>query len=301
MSLNRGFIYMDRIDASQAGTPVIAYLSRRYRHSSPACWRHRLRQGELFLDGVVIEEDVPLKCGQELAWHRPPWDEPEVPLDFAVVHLDRDLLVVAKPGGLPTLPGGGFLEHTLLARVRAAYPEATPIHRLGRATSGIVLFARSPLARIHLSEALRRREVVKVYRALASGVPEGRCFTIEAPIGPVYHPLLGTVHAASAEGKPAVSRARLLERRRDCSLLEVEIKTGRPHQVRIHLAAAGHPLVGDPLYVAGGGIREEGAALPGDSGYRLHAERVQFRHPSTGTAVRFSCVPPPELRSTWER
>ncbi|MCU0574553.1 MAG: pseudouridine synthase [Syntrophobacteraceae bacterium] len=296
MALNRGFVYTEQIDGPTAGERVLDHLSRCHRHSSLEGWRRRLESGEIFLDGVVIEDNVPLKPGQELAWHRPPWEEPEVPLDYAVLHLDRDLLVVAKPSGLPTLPGGGFLDHTLLARVRRAFPEATPAHRLGRATSGIVVFARSAMARSRLSEAMRRREVVKVYRALASGVPARNHLTMETRIGPVFHPTLGTVHAASPEGKTAISRVRLLERRRDCALLEVEIETGRPHQIRIHLAAAGHPLVGDPLYATGGGIREEGVGLPGDSGYRLHAERVRLGHPATGALVCFWCPPPPELR-----
>jgi len=300
MGLNHGFIYTERIEAAEAGATVLDYLSRRHRHSSLDLWSRRLREGEIFLDGEAVGEDVALKPGQCLAWHRPPWEEPEVPLDYAVVHLDRDLLVAAKPSGLPTLPGGGFLEHTLLARVRQAYPEATPVHRLGRGTSGIVLFARSARARKQLSDAMRRREIVKVYRALASGVPAHRRFTVETPIGPVFHPLLGTVHAASPEGKYARSLVRLLEPRRDRSLLEVQIETGRPHQVRIHLAAAGHPLLGDPLYAAGGGICDGRAALPGDPGYRLHAERLQFRHPATGAWVRFECFPPPELRLAWE-
>lgn len=296
MALNNGFIYREKIDGRRAGVGVMEHLSRHYRHSSRDEWQRRLEDGEIFLDGSPLEEDVHLQPGQQLSWHRPPWDEPDVPLDYAVLHLDEDLLAVAKPSGLPTIPGGGFLQHTLLNRVRQAFPEATPVHRLGRATSGLLLFARSARARSSLARAMRLREVTKIYRALAMGTPTHGRFTIETPIGPVPHRILGSVHAASSNGKPAFSRVRILERRHQCSLLEVEIETGRPHQIRIHLAAAGHPLVGDPLYVSGGGIRWDEPGLPGDSGYRLHAERIRIRHPATGSLLDLSCMPPPELR-----
>jgi 23S rRNA pseudouridine1911/1915/1917 synthase len=143
---------------------------------------------------------------------------------------------------------------------------------------------------------LRRGEILKTYLALARGVPRVESFTVSTRIGPVPHPKLGTVHGACSVGKPAVSRARVLENRGECSLLEVEIETGRPHQIRIHMAAAGYPLVGDPLYVAGGLPREGNAALPGEIGYWLHAQRLKFRHPASATPVELLCSPPPLLR-----
>lgn len=300
MALNNGFEYREKIDGRHAGLTVLDYLSSTYRHSSKEEWRKRLERGEVLLDGSMVGWETTLKAGGRLTWRRAPWEEPAVPMDYAVVHRDHDVLVVVKPGGLPTLPGGGFLEHTLLALVRKAYPEAAPIHRLGRSTSGLVLFACTPRARSFLCEAMRRREVTKVYRALASGLPGVDDFTVESAIGPVDHPRLGTVHAACPTGKPAFSRVQVLERREDCSLVEVRIETGRPHQIRIHLAAAGHPLVGDPLYVPGGGIHKARCGLPGDSGYHLHAERLVLRHPVSGRPLDLHCLPPPELRSRRE-
>ena len=124
-------------------------------------------------------------------------------------------------------------------------------------------------------------------------------FVIDAPIGPVPHPLLGTVQAATEEGKPSHSLAMVLERRRDRTLFNVEIASGRPHQVRIHLAYAGHPLIGDPLYDAGGGLKHH-PGLPGDGGYLLHAERLQFAHPSTGKRMTLTADPPPALQTRVE-
>ncbi len=295
MTLNGGYQYREQVRVDGAGVGLLIYLSRKYRHSSFDTWRERLERGEIFLDGTPVTCDCLLDSGQWLAWHRPPWDEPEVPLSYAVLHEDGDILAVDKPRGLPTVPAGGFLDHTLFTLVRKSYPEAVPLHRLGRGTSGIVLFARTSPARSILSRAFRDRAVLKVYRALVRGHPTEDRFEVDAPIGPVPHPHLGTVHAANPEGKGALSRVLVLDRREAHSLVEVTIETGRPHQIRIHMAVAGHPLVGDPLYAVGGGLRGQGTALPGDTGYRLHACRVSLPHPSTGKILCISSPPPPEL------
>jgi 23S rRNA pseudouridine1911/1915/1917 synthase len=171
-----------------------------------------------------------------------------------------------------------------------------PLHRLGRWTSGVVLFARTRKARISLSEAWRRGQVGKKYRALVSGKPREQEFTVRTPIGPVPHRGLGTVFAADPEGKTAVSRVTVLQEREDSFLADVVIETGRPHQIRIHLAAAGYPLVGDPLYSPGGRPPRECTALPGDPGYHLHAAELQVPHPETGAVIELRSEPPDPLR-----
>ncbi len=291
---NNGYEYRGQIDIRSGGLTAPAYLALKYRHSTETVWRDRIDSGQIFLDDRRIQPDTVVKPGQWLLWRRPPWDEPEVPLTYSVLYEDDDLLSVAKPSGLPTLPAGGFLDHTLLWLVRKSRPEASPIHRLGRGTSGVVLFARTARARSSICAAWRRNEVVKIYRGLATGCPAEDNFTIEAPIGPVPHLKIGTVNAACPDGKPALSRVNVLERRGSASLLEIRIETGRPHQIRIHLAFAGYPLVGDPLYAPGGTIYDS-EALPGDTGYLLHAQRLCFRHPATGLPFETQCTPPPEL------
>ena len=293
--MNEGFDYRVEIGPDGAGQTVLAYLTRRYRHSSEEVWRGRIEAGEVALGRSKAATSDMLRPGQSLVWSRPPWEEPEVPLAFAVLHRDEHLLAVAKPRGLPTVPNGGFLDHTLLRIVQALAPEATPVHRLGRGTSGLVLFALTGAARSALATAWREGRVEKIYRALASGVPDRPEFTVDAPIGLVPHPRLGQVYAAVAGGRASLSRVRRLAIRGGNTLVEVVIPTGRPHQIRIHLAAAGHPLVGDPLYVAGGGIAPE-PGLPGDAGYRLHAHRLVLAHPVTRMEVSLECAPPPDLR-----
>lgn len=293
MSPNRGYAYGETIRSG--GLTVLEHFCRHHPHSTEAQWRQRIEAGEVELDGLRPEPATPLVPGQVLVWHRPPWEEPLVNLDFLLVFEDAALLAVVKPRGLPTLPGGGFLEHTLLAQVRKTYPESSPMHRLGRETSGLVLFSRTHAAGASLQTAWRDRQVEKRYRALATGRSIRDAFEVTAPIGPIPYPLLGTLHAATPQGKPARSHVLVLRRDSDRTLFQVDIETGRPHQIRIHLAHAGHPLVGDPLYGPGGVPRPGITALPGDGGYFLHAERMAFPHPLTGAPLELRAAPPWEL------
>ncbi len=300
MALNHGWSYREHVSSEADGRTLLAHLVASYRHSTALEWSDRILRGAVQLDEATAHAETLLRAGQWLVWHRPPWNEPDVPAHFDVLHEDDEIVAVVKPSGLPTMPAGGFLEHTLLALVRARHPEASPLHRLGRFTSGIVLFARTHAAASALARAWRGHEVKKRYRALASGVAKLDTLRIDAPIGRVPHPVLGEVYAASARGKPSHSVATVLERRhpmKGCptTLFHVDITTGRPHQIRIHLAHAGHPLAGDSLYDVGGVIKREQPGLPGDGGYLLHAERLQFAHPVTGVTTELYAPPPAGL------
>jgi 23S rRNA pseudouridine1911/1915/1917 synthase len=293
--VNAGYEYRERLPPVADGLSVVDWLCRSRPHSDLVTWTARVERGEISFDGRVATTGDRLAPGQRLAWRRPPWEEPAAPLGFAVLFRDADLVAVAKPRGLPSVPNGGFLEHTLLARVRRLFTGAVPLHRLGRGTSGLVLFARNAGARRDVAAQWRDGRVEKEYLALVSGHPSAASFTVDAAIGPVPHPRLGSVHGAAAGGRPALSHVRVIAARGDATLVSVSIPTGRPHQIRIHLAAAGHPLVGDPLYAAGGGLAPE-PALPGETGYWLHAHRLAFAHPSTRERLELECAPPPALR-----
>jgi 23S rRNA pseudouridine1911/1915/1917 synthase len=294
MQENLGHTYRERI--VDTGQTLSEYLAGRSRHTSKEDWVARIRAGRVLIDGKRIEPGFRLCAGQRLTWERPGWVEPEAPLSFAVLHDEDDVVAVAKPAGLPTLPGAGFLEHTLLRQLARYRDGLRPLHRLGRHTSGLLLCAGSERARSRLSQAWRCGGVRKIYRALASGSPSAASFEIATPIGMVPYAPLGELHAACADGKPARSSINVVERRDGAFLCDVEIFTGRPHQIRIHLAAAGHPLLGDPLYLDGGVPGSAGRALPGDAGYALHAMELTFPRPDRRGAVTLRCAPPPSLR-----
>ncbi|MBF2028107.1 MAG: RluA family pseudouridine synthase [Oscillatoriales cyanobacterium C42_A2020_001] len=299
--MNQGWIYRNQVKKTDVGLTILEFYQRHYRHSTLHDWQERIASGKVLLNGRSATAETILQVGQELTYDRPPWQEPDVPLSFDVLHEDRDLLAVVKPVGLPVLPGGGFLEHTLLWQLKQQYPAETPvpIHRLGRGTSGLMLLARSPLARSGLSQQMRDRQIRKTYRALVGtgNVPES--FTVTCAIGKIPHPVLGYVYGAASEGFEAHSECRVLKRMAETTLLEVTIRTGRPHQIRIHLAVAGFPLIGDPLYEAGGVPRQarsgEKLPVPGDIGYHLHAYHVAFLHPRTQQPIKFTAPVPARL------
>ena len=300
---NSGYTYPDRVLPRDEGVPVAAFYALYYPHSTEETWRQRIEAGQVLLNGRPTAPDRPLTRGDRLAYHRLPWEEPDAPRTFATLFEDREVLVLAKPSGLPVLPGGMFLENTLLYLVRQRYgAECSPLHRLGRGTSGAILFTRDSRTARSLAAAMYQRRIRKVYLALASGMEMPDTFIVDAPIGPVPYRHPATVHAYSPNGRPSLSQVRVIRRlpEKNATLLEVTIPTGRPHQIRIHLSYAGFPLVGDPLYLPGGipradGFDEESAARPGECGYLLHSWRIRFPHPERGEEVEVVSPPPPSL------
>ena len=290
--LNRGYAYATVITGELHGQTLLSHLAGRYPHSTRQAWQQRLNNGEVTLSGVTATGSESVAPGQTLVWNRPPWIEPDCPLHFEILFEDPHLLAVDKPGGLPTLPGGGFLENTLLRLVREQAPNANPVHRLGRGTSGIVLFAKTPQAASNLSANWNTPAIHKVYRALAQNIAQHDTYEILTPIGLVPHPLIGSVWAANPNGKQSHSSAKVVSRAAGSTTFEVSLNSGRPHQIRIHLASIGHPLVGDPLYGLAGQPLENLPGLPGDGGYFLHAQFLTFHHPITGEQIHLEAALP---------
>lgn len=307
--MNNGWVYQDKINKSAAGQTVLNYYAGRYQHSTIAQWQTRIESGQILLNQKQTTTSTKLKPGDKLSYHRPPWQEPQVPLDFQILYQDQDLLIIDKPSGLPVLAGGGFLEHTLWFQLQTRFPKQTPIpiHRLGRGTSGLMILARTPTAKSKLSQQMRSRQITKIYQAIAQGIITQDQLTIEQPIGKIPHPILGYIYGATPDGKYARSDCQVIDQQGDHTLVMVKILTGRPHQIRIHLAAAGNPLLGDPLYPIGGIPRGTSSTAkknhsnttpttnlitPGDCGYYLHAYQLEFLHPSSQQKLIFSAPLP---------
>jgi 23S rRNA pseudouridine1911/1915/1917 synthase len=225
----------------------------------------------------------------------------ELPLD--IVFKDRSLIVINKPAGLVVHPGAGNAGHTLQNALLAfdprlsVVPRAGIVHRLDKDTSGLLVVARTPEAHTSLVAALAEREVERHYIALCTGVMTAGG-TVDEPIG--RHRSVRTRMAVRSDGRPAVTHYRVLKRFRGHTMVRAELETGRTHQIRVHLAHIGYPIVGDPTY---GGRRRLPAgastglleALSGFKRQALHAARLRLAHPATGREVEWEVPLPADM------
>jgi 23S rRNA pseudouridine1911/1915/1917 synthase len=226
---------------------------------------------------------------------RPLAAEPEaIPID--VVYEDDDVLVVDKPAGMVTHPAHGATDGTLVNALLAHAPDlpgervrAGLVHRLDRDTSGLLLVAKTPEALGTLGRAMQARYIEREYRGIVVGVPEDAAGTIRGAIG--RDPRNRMKYAIRADGKPAVTHYTLRERLTGASELSFRLETGRTHQIRVHLAALGHPILNDPLY----GRSDARLPLPGQA---LHAWKLRFKHPRTKQYLSFESEPPREYLAT---
>ncbi len=295
-NLNRGWTYTKHIDKCDEGMSLLSKLTSTYKHSTNSVWRKRLYDGQIHVNQKQVYKDLTLSSGDLIAWERPPWQEPAVPINWEIIFDNGDLFVINKPSGLPVIAGGGFLQHTLINLLKQQFKGSSehcipkPVHRLGRFTSGVLICARKKESRAKLSALFRdssqnSKTIQKIYRALAQPNEQlqlNENVTIDVPITEDYHPLMGRIWNGAIKSTKkylpesrllkASSIVKLIERRNNADLLEVIIKTGRPHQIRIHLAALGTPLIGDQLYQPKGEFSE--SSIPGQGGYNLHSHRI---------------------------
>lgn len=253
----------------------------------------RLNRGPAFLARKVRAGDV---VAARVAAAEEPGLEP-VPMELHLVHEDADVLVVDKPPFLLVHPTSPEQRITLAHGVAHHYREhgvhalVRPVHRIDRDTSGLVLFAKTAFAHQYLDRQLRERELSREYLALVQGVMEEDAGTIDAPIG--RHKQHPNLRAVRPGGEAALTRYRVEERYADATLVRLELETGRTHQIRVHLAHLGHPVLGDRQYGRAGGALLKRQAL--------HAARVSFTHPSTGEPLTLEAPLPPDMEQARAR
>ena len=205
------------------------------------------------------------------------YDPPQTPLD--VLHEDTQLIVVNKPSGLLSVPGRGeHLADCLLTRVQAAFPQALLVHRLDRDTSGVMVFAQTPHAQRHLSMQFEKRQTRKTYVARVWGHLEPKTGTVDLPLI-VDWPNRPRQMVCHETGKPAVTDWRVMKHEDVSTRVRLSPKTGRSHQLRVHMLALGHPILGDPFY-AEGPAREFPRLM-------LHSEELRLKNPEGGTSMKF--------------
>jgi 23S rRNA pseudouridine1911/1915/1917 synthase len=227
---------------------------------------------------------------------------------LSVVYEDHDILVLDKPAGLVVHPGSGNRDGTLLNALlhhdpaQAGVPRAGIVHRLDKDTSGLMVVARTIEAHTRLVRQLAAHRVAREYVAVARG-DLARATIVDAPIG--RHPTQRTTMAVVARGKPARTHIAVVERFGIATLLHCTLETGRTHQIRVHLAAIGHPLLGDPAYSGRADRREQrtppiGGALPIPGRQALHATRLSLAHPVTAEMLTWEVPPPADLATLIE-
>jgi 23S rRNA pseudouridine1911/1915/1917 synthase len=262
-----------------------------------------LEAGGATLDGTPLGKSDRLSAGAwlDIEWRprTPPAIVPALVPGLGIVYDDDDIVVIDKPVGVAAHPATGWDGPTVLGALAGAgfrvstsgaAERAGIVHRLDAGTSGLMVVAKSERAYSALKAAFHDREVDKVYHAVVQGHPDPFSGTIDAPIG--RHPSSAWKFAVTAEGKPSVTHYDTLEAMRGATLLEVQLETGRTHQIRVHMAAQRHPCVGDLLYGADPVL----AARVGLERQWLHAVRLGFRHPGTGERVEFETRYPDDLQ-----
>jgi 23S rRNA pseudouridine1911/1915/1917 synthase len=296
-----------RLPVAAAGLRFDQALARALPQYSRARLKEWIESGAVQIDGRILRAKDKVLGGEQVriaARLRVETEALAEPLPLEVVFQDRALLVINKPAGLVVHPGAGNPRHTLQNALLALdpklklVPRAGLVHRLDKDTSGLLVVARTPEAHAGLVAALAARAMRREYLAVCNGVMTAGG-TIDQPIG--RHRTLRTRMAVRADGREAVTHYRVVRRFRAHTLVRVQLETGRTHQIRVHLAHAGFPLVGDPVY---GGRRrlppgcppQLAAQLSALRRQALHAERLALRHPVSGRELTWSAPLPADLQ-----
>lgn len=285
--------------AEDAGERIDAYLASCLSNLSRSYLQKILKAGGVTVAGKPVRASFRLFEGAEIRLDIPEEQEPnilpeDIPLD--ILYEDNELLVVNKPKGMVVHPAAGHYSHTLVnalmfhcrGQLSGINGVLRPgiVHRIDKDTTGVLVVCKTDLAHRSLAEQLAVHSITRKYRAIAYGLFKEDAFTVEGNIG--RHPVERKKMAVHVRnGKPAVTHVQVLERLKGFSYVECSLETGRTHQIRVHLASVGHPLLGDELY----GPKK--CPVAGLQGQTLHAMVLGFRHPVTDEYQEFT-APLPE-------
>jgi 23S rRNA pseudouridine1911/1915/1917 synthase len=256
----------------------------------------------VLLNGTPAKASESVRAGDEILWREPPpaaRDEqlPAQKMPLEILYEDDFLAVLNKPAGVIVHPGAGHRDGTLVSGLLHHFGKLSEsggvdrpgiVHRLDKETSGCLIVAKTDAAHRSLAAQFASQRVSKIYLALVAGTPRWRSGVVDAPIG--RHPVNRKKMAVrpSGRGRAAVTEYRLLDSTGEVSLLECRPRTGRTHQIRVHLKHLGCPVLGDAIYGRRGNFPR----------HMLHAWKLQFQHPIDGRSLSFEAVPPPEFRIT---
>jgi len=304
------------VEKGAHGRRLDVFLAEHLPEQSRAQIQRYIREGYIVLNAVHTKAGTPVKAGDLITGHLPAPRVSEVlpeELTIPFIYEDGDIVVVDKPAGMVVHPAGrvqsGTVVNALLFHVRdlqgvGGVLRPGIVHRLDKGTSGVMVVAKNDRAHEALVSQFKGREVQKIYLALVYGKVEGAEGTITAPMG--RHPIdRKRFSLRTRQPKEALTEWRVKERFEGITFVQVSPRTGRTHQIRVHMASRGHPLVGDPLYTKKRRFTQiEDPVLRGRiealGRQALHASRIAFRHPATGKTVEFTAPLPADMEAVLE-
>ena len=297
-------IKLDKLIVDKQDVRLDVYIAEKFKDLSRTMIQKLIEEGNIKVNGNIKKMSYKVQLNDEISICIPKAKETdlkpqEIPIE--VVYEDDDIIVVNKPKGLVVHPANGNPDGTLVNAIMAMCKESLSgiggelrpgiVHRLDKDTSGLLIVAKNDKAHINMSEQIKNREVTKKYIALVRGVIPEDDATIDMPIGRSTKDRKKM--AVTKSGKQAVTHFKVLKRYPKYTLLEVKIDTGRTHQIRVHMAEIGHPVVGDMVY-------SNGKNDFGVEGQMLHAKSLDFKHPITGKQMHLETELPQYFKSIIE-
>jgi len=293
------------VQTDQVGRRLDEFLAAKFPFFSRASWQREILNGVVLINGLKARKPSQrLHLGDQLRRLHPFEEEPLVDTDMTIIWCDGELAALKKPAGLPMHEAGYFRRRTVAGVLPRILGEGwTPVHRLDRETSGLLLCARQPAIRARLTEMWTLKQVTKSYLAVMEGVPTENMWTVDLPIK-AERKLRTNRAEISDEGTSAITNFRVIKRGNNATLVEARPITGKTNQIRLHAANCGYPLIGDKVYGKNTNIleiyRSEGNTdrvkeLAGFARHALHAWKLSLFHPISRQELHLECPPPEDF------